>query len=142
MAATGKFKIEWHGEAVLREIRAISDEQTKEAAQRIENHLNRYVPVRLKEYPPSRTSASKHQRRSRGMLRSTIRVSKSKFKGGGYITLVGDASSAYYAYWVERGTVYTFRQKYGRKGDQYMKRAANAEKARFIYYFKKAVGGN
>ena len=140
MAATGKFKIEWHGEAVLREIRAISDEQTKEAAQRIEKRLNKYVPARLKEYPPSRTSASKHQRRSRGMLRSTIRVSKSKFKGGGYITLVGDAN-AYYAYWVEKGTVFTFRQKFGRRGDQYMKRAANLERARFIRNFKKSVGG-
>jgi len=127
---------------LMREFRLITDEQTKEAAQRIEKRLNRHVPVRQKEYPPSKTSAGGYHRRSRGLLRSTIRIAKSKFKGGGYITLVGNANSAYYAYWVERGTVYTFRQKYGRKGDQYMKRASDAEKARFVYYFKKAVGGN
>ena len=139
--AAGKFKVEWHGEELLREIRAITDEQTKEAAQRIEKRLQKYVPVREKEYPPRRRNAAGSKRRSRGLLRSTIRIARSKFRGGGYITLVGDAKSAHYAYWVERGTVYTWRQKYGRKGEKYMKRAADAEKYRFIYYFKKSVGG-
>ena len=135
----GKFKIEWHQDAVMREMRSITEEQTQEAAKRIENRLNKYVPIRLKPYPPSAKNVPGYKRRSRGLLRSTIRTRKSKFKGGGHIVLVGD-KNAYYAYWVEKGTVFTYRQKFGRRGEQFMKRASNLEKQRFIRQIKKSVG--
>ena len=49
-------------------------------------------------------------------------------------------TAAFYAFWVEHGTIFTHKQKYGRKGEQYMERSVGLEKARFIRNMRKRVG--
>lgn len=137
----GKAKVKWHGEALLREIRAMTSEEEKKAAQRISVRLQKRVPVRQKQYPPSKRNAAGYQRRYRGSLKRSIRVAKSRYREGGWIAVVGNAARAWYAWFVEAGTVYTSRQKYGRSGEKYMRDSANLEKRRFVYQIKKRYGG-
>lgn len=136
MARPGRFQVKWHAGAILKEMGAVVAAEEKDAAQRIMQRMRKKVPV------GSRTRAATgkaYTSRSPGRLRRSIRKAKSKFKRGGYLVFVG-GEIPYYAYWVERGTIFTFRQKYGRKGEQFMKRSVALEKARFMRNMRKRLG--
>lgn len=137
MAAAGKFKVEWHGEQVRAVIAGITRDEEKAAAHRIERRLHKYVPVGSTVRVTPMYGKS-YQSRYPGRLKSSIRVRVSKFPDGGYIVLVGDYN-AYYAYWVEYGTIFTWRQKFGRKGEKYMKRSIALEKSRFTRNLRKRL---
>jgi len=139
----GRFSIKWYTKELLQEVRLINADEEKAAAQRIMKRIHKKVPVsggqnattgarRIRKY-------KYHQQwrtRRPGRLKSSIREAPSKFKDGGHLVFVG-GHLPYYAYWVEKGTVFTYKQKYGRKGEQYMKRSVDLERARFIRNMRK-----
>ena len=138
MAAVGRFQVKWYAGAILKEMGAVIATEEKAAATRILQRLKKKIPVGRRT--KSTYTHGKHwQTRRPGRLRSSARMAKSKFKEGGYIVLVG-GRLPYYAYWVERGTIFTYRQKFGRKGEQYMKKSVALEKARFIRNMRKRLG--
>jgi hypothetical protein len=147
MAAVGRFQVKWYAGRILKEMGAVVATEEKDAAQRVMLRVKKKVPVRQKSYGHSRSiwnfSNYRHAKawktRSPGRLKRSIRMAKSKFKGGGYLVFAGGAIP-YYAYWVEHGTIFTFRQKYGRKGEQFMKRSVALEKARFMRNMRKRLG--
>lgn len=136
--AAGRFKVKWYAGAILKEMNAVVASEEKDASARILQRLKKKIPVgriTKKTY----THGKQWQTRRPGRLRSSARVAKSKFKDGGYIVLVG-GRLPYYAYWVERGTIFTYKQKFGRKGEQYMKKSVALEKARFMRNMRKRLG--
>jgi len=138
MAAAGRFQVKWYAGAILKEMGAVIAVEEKDAANRIRQRLYKKVPVGTqtkKKY----SHGKQWQTRRPGRLRSSIRMAKSKFRDGGYIVLVG-GRLPYYAYWVEKGTIFTWKQRYGRKGEQYMKRAVALEKSRFMRNMRKRLG--
>ena len=122
MAAKGRFQVKWYGKEVVKEMSLVTAVEEKAAAQRVMRRVLKKVPVGKS-----------------GKLRRSVRLAKSKFKGGGILVLAGGLMP-YYAFWVERGTVFTFKQKFGRKGEQFMKKSAALEKARFIRNMRKRLG--
>lgn len=138
MAAVGRFQVKWYAGRILKEMGSVVAVEEKDASLRIANRLKKKVPVGGRR-KTSYARGKDWQTRRPGRLRSSIRQAKSKFKDGGYIVLVG-GRLPYYAYWVERGTIFTWRQKYGRKGEQYMKRSVALEKARFMRNMRKRLG--
>lgn len=150
MATKGRFQIKWHAARVLKEMDTMVAVEEKDAARRIMLRVLKKVPVRQKRYGHSRGlwnfSNYRHGKswktRAPGRLKRSVRMAKSKYKDGGYLVLAGryGGSLPYYAYWVEYGTIFTFRQRYGRKGEQYMKRSRELEKARFMYHMRKRLG--
>jgi hypothetical protein len=110
--------------------------EEKATAERVMRRVLKKVPVGGR----TRTASGKAwTSRSPGRLKRSVRTGKSKFKDGGFLVLAG-GEIPYYAYWVERGTVFTYQQRYGRKGEQYMRRATMLEKARFIRNMRKRLG--
>ena len=112
--------------------------EEKAAAQRIHQRIRKKIPVG-KQRRRHHAVGKDYQTRSPGRLRDSARIGKSKYKGGGYLVFAG-GRVPYYAYWVERGTIFTFRQKFGRRGEQYMKKSVALEKARFMRNMRKRLG--
>ena len=130
----GRFKVEWYGNQILREISAISENEEKQSAERVMKRALRYVPVgKTVRAIPFRGKS--YQSRYPGRLKSTIRIEKSKFKDGGYLVWMG-SDLAYYSRFIEYGTI--FMKK--RKGYKVLKRASNLEKSYFIRRFRKMLG--
>jgi hypothetical protein len=138
MATAGRFQVKWYAGAILKEMGAAVQFEEKAAAQRIHQRLRKKIPVGTKRRRHHAVGADWQTRRP-GRLRDSARVGKSKFKDGGYLVFVG-GRVPYYAYWVERGTIFTYRQKFGRKGEQYMKKSVALEKARFMRNMRKRLG--
>lgn len=134
----GRFKVEWHANKILRELESLTTIEEKAATQRIMHRLQKRVPVGTRRIRHHATGQDWRTRRP-GRLRASIRKYKSKFKDGGYVVFVGGRLT-YYAYWVERGTIFTYKQKFGRKGEQYMKKSVALEKARFLRNVRKKLG--
>ena len=143
MAQPGRFSIKWYTKELLAEMRGINAAEEKAAAQRIMKRIHKKVPVSGGQHSTTKARRIKkykfnQQWRTRrpGRLKSSIRLNPSKFKDGGHLVFVG-GHIPYYAYWVERGTVFTYKLKYGRKGEQYMKKSVDLERARFIRNMRK-----
>ena len=132
--AKGKFKIEWYGKEVLREIAAMTSAEEKAAAARVLKRARKKVPVGTKiQASPFRGKA--HKSRYPGRLRSTLRLARSKFKDGGWLVFAG-SDLAYYARFVEYGTVFMTR----RKGYKYLRGALSQEKSYFTRQLRKKLG--
>ena len=138
MAAKGRFQVKWYGKEVLKEMSLVTAVEEKAAAERVMKRVLKKVPVGGR----TRAASGKaHTSRSPGRLKRSIRIGKSKFKDGGFLVLAGgEMPHPYYAFWVERGTIFTFKQKFGRKGEQFMKRSVALEKSRFIRQMRKRLG--
>jgi len=136
MATKGRFQVKWYGKEVLKEMSLVTAVEEKATAERVMRRVLKRVPVGTRTRAASGKS---YTSRTPGRLKRSIRIGKSKFKDGGFLVLAG-GKIPYYAYWVERGTIFTYRQKFGRKGEQYMKKSVALEKARFIRNMRKRLG--
>ena len=93
-------KLEWNDEEVLRDIGKITAKVTKEGAKKVMRDARRYCPV-------EKTGKADKWGNRPGSLRASIRIQKSKFKGGGYLVVAGGKGSwgdPFYAPFVELGT--------------------------------------
>lgn len=132
--AKGKFKIQWYGKEVLQEIAAMTAAEEKAAAQRVLKRARRKVPIGTK-IQASPYGGKAHQSRYPGRLRSTLRLARSKFKDGGWLVFAGN-DLAYYARFVEYGTIFMTR----RKGYKYLRGALALEKGYFTRQLRKKLG--
>ena len=127
----GTVKVEWSSKAILDLIKEIAVEQETEAAKRIFAHAIKDVPygkiVRFK------TARSKKwqwfQKRTPGTLMRSIKNLASKYakRGGGRIVWAGDDRLAYYAHFVEYGTVFSKK----RGGTRFLRKSILRERRRF-----------
>ena len=132
--ARAKFKMEWHAKEVLREIAAITEAEERAAAERVYKRARRYVPVGNKivaKKPGRKIYHSRHP----GRLRRSIKLKRSQFPDGGWLVFAGN-ELAYYARWVEYGTVFMSM----RKGYKYMRKSLALEKSRFTRQLRKKLG--
>jgi len=103
-------RLEWNDEEVLRDIGKITGKVTKEGAKKVVRDARRYCPK-------EKTGKTDKWGNRPGSLRASIRIQKSKFKGGGYLVIAGGKGfwgDAFYAPFVELGTpgtVYRSGQK-------------------------------
>ena len=100
-------RVEWHPEKLIGAVRAASDEAAGEIARLVMTDARGRCPVVT------------------GLLRSTIRVEKSQYEGGGWLVQVG-SREAYYATWVELGA-----PSRGGKARPFMKPALHKNAKRF-----------
>jgi len=127
----GTVKVEWNSKAIIDLIKEMATEQEDEAAKRIFAHAIKDVPyghiVRFK------TGRSKKwqwfQKRTPGTLMRSIKNLASKYaqRGGGRIVFAGDDRLAYYAHFVEYGTVFSKK----RGGERFLRKSILRERRRF-----------
>ena len=91
-------RVEWYQERYTRKVRTALEDLSKETADKIADTMKRLVPVGDWERKPG----AGWKERKPGTLRDSIRVSRSKYRGGGYVVVAG-GYNAYYAKWVELG---------------------------------------
>ena len=134
MTKKGRFNIKWHANEVLAEISGMTKAEEKAAAERVLKRARKKVPVgrRVVVTP---FHGKRYQSRYPGRLKASLRVAKSKFPDGGYVVFAGN-KLAYYARFVEYGTVFMTR----RKGFKYLRGALNLEKSYFTRQLKKKLG--
>ena len=140
MAVKGYAQVKWYGQEVLKELAEMTEVEERAAAERIHKKVKKYVPVGGVKRSVSRGGKYKGKTwtsRYPGRLKRSVKIRPGKY--GGWIVKAGDRN-AYYAVFVEYGTVFTFNQKFGRKGEKYMRRAVNTESRRFHYHLKKRLG--
>lgn len=78
------YKLEWNDKEVIRDVDKIIDKVSKEGAEKVAADARRLVPVKT------------------GALKKSIKVSKSKFEGGGHVVSAG-GGDLFYASFVELG---------------------------------------
>jgi hypothetical protein len=138
----GTVKVEWNSKAIIDLIKEIAVEQETDAAQRIFAYAIKDVPyghvVRFK------TARSKKwqwfQKRTPGTLMRSIKNLASKYaqSGGGRIVWAGDDRLAYYAHFVEYGTVFSKK----RGGSRFLRKSLLRERRRFNASIAEALAGD
>lgn len=153
MAAVTKTKVVWNSKAILDLMREITDEQENISAQRIWSTAIHLVPkgkYGSYRYEKSRKPLIRRgKQKGRGvvkkdwqikrvgtLMRSIKRVS-SKFKEGGKLVWVGNERIAYYAHFIEFGTVFMRM----RRGYRFLRKAINKERNRFLKELQAKVNG-
>ena len=129
-----RFDIKWYGKEILSEIAAMTEAEEKAAAERVLKRARKKVPVGRRVIS-STWIGKEWQSRRPGRLRESLRIERSKFPNGGWLVFAG-SQLAYYARWVEYGTV--FMRK--RKGYRFLKGALTLEKAYFTRQLRKKLG--
>jgi len=130
-----RFKIQWYADDVIKAIREMTYEEEKAAGERIIKRVKKNVPVG-KRIVAAPFRGKSWQSRYPGRLKASIRLKKSKYRGGGFVAIAGDDYNIYYAHWVEYGTIFMMR----RKGYKYMRNALKAEKSLFTRRLRKRLG--
>ena len=96
-------EIKWYDRELLRELSPLLEKMEAAAARRIAAAARRRCPVWDGEERQIGPADKSWKARKRGALRDSIRVSKSKYKGGGYLVFAGNYD-VFYASFVELGT--------------------------------------
>jgi hypothetical protein len=127
----GTVKVEWNSKAILDLIKEIAVEQETDAAKRIFAHAIKDVPVgRTVRFKTARSRKWQwFQKRTPGTLMRSIKNLASKYasRGGGKIVFAGDDRLAYYAHFVEYGTVFSKK----RGGSRFLRKSILRERRRF-----------
>jgi hypothetical protein len=136
----GTYKVEWNSKAILDEIQAMAAVEESAAAKRVWAYAIKNVPVGnttiYDQHGPRKGKFKWYRRRSPGTLLRSIRNLASKFTGGGKVVYAGDERLAYYAHWVEYGTIF-FKQK--RHGYRYLRNSLLREKRAFAKKLQEAL---
>ena len=150
--AKGTAKVEWNSKAIIELMRQVTTEQEMTTAKRIWANAIRNVPIGkygryryMKRRDPliRRGSKRKHgikkdwMRRSAGTLMKSIKRVSSKYKEGGQLVWTGNERLAYYAHFVEFGTVFMER----RRGYKFLRSALNKERNSFLREVQAKVNG-
>jgi hypothetical protein len=138
----GTVKVEWNSKAVIDLIKEMASEQETEAARRVFAYAIKDVPVgRTVRF---QTKRSKHwkwfYKRTPGTLMRSIRNLASKYahRGGGRIVWAGDDRLAYYAHFVEFGTVFSKK----RGGSRFLRKSILRERRRFRDSIAEGLAGD
>lgn len=125
----GTVKINWNSKEILDEIRAIAATEETASARRIFSYAVKDVPYgHIVRFQTARSKKWKwYYNRTPGTLMRSIKNLASKFKGGGKIVLAGDERLAYYAHFVEYGTVFSKK----RGGSRFLRKSLLRERRRF-----------
>ena len=127
----GTVKVEWNSKAVIDLIKQMATEQETEAAKRVFAHAIKDVPVGRTVRFKTVRSKKWHwfQKRTPGTLMRSIKNLASKYasRGGGKIVFAGDDRLAYYAHFVEYGTVFSKK----RGGSRFLRKSILRERRRF-----------
>ena len=124
-------KVEWNSKAVIDLIKQMATEQEAEAARRVFAYAIKDVPVgRTLRFKTARSRKWKWSlKRTPGTLMRSIKNLSSKYahRGGGKIVFAGDDRLAYYAHFVEYGTVFSKK----RGGARFLRKSILRERRRF-----------
>jgi len=133
-------KVEWNSKAVIDLIKEIAAMEEAGAARRVFAYAVRDVPVgNVVRFKTSRSKKWQwFQKRTPGTLMRSIKHLASKFRGGGKIVFAGDDRLAYYAHWVEYGTVFSKR----RGGSRFLRKSILRERRRFRDSIASALEGD
>jgi hypothetical protein len=138
----GTVKVEWNSKAVIDLIKEMATEQETEAARRVFAYAIKDVPVgRAVRYKTGRSRKWQwFQKRTPGTLMRSIKNLASKYasRGGGKIVFAGDDRLAYYAHFVEYGTVFSKK----RGGARFLRKAILRERRRFRDSIADALEGD
>jgi hypothetical protein len=138
----GTVKVEWSSKAILDLIKEIAVEQETDAAKRIFAHAIKDVPVgRVVRFKTGRSKKWKwSHKRTPGTLMRSIKNLASKYahRGGGRIVWAGDDRLAYYAHFVEYGTVFSKK----RGGSRFLRKSILRERRRFRASIAEALEGD
>lgn len=151
--ALGKAKVEWNSKAIIDLMRQITVEQEQSSAKRVWAEAIRNVPIGKYgryRYPKRRVPLIRRgkqkghgvvkkdwQIKRAGTLMKSIKRFKSKFREGGTLVWTGNERIAYYAHFVEFGTVFMDR----RRGYRFLRGALNKERNRFFRELQAKVNG-
>lgn len=133
--------MEWYADEYLREMAAMTDAEEKASAKRVQQRARKLV----NKHSASRFVAvpfygKSWQGRSPGRLARSIKRYRARYPqkaiDRGFLVYAGN-TNAYYAHWVEFGTILMRRW---RKGKKYMRRAVTLEKAYFTRRIRKRLG--
>ena len=127
--------VEWHGEIILKQVRAVAELSEKASAERIEKEAIEDCPTGEEGWGRAVSGGPKHggkswTARKSGSLRDSIKARKSKFKDGGWIVSAGN-DDVFYASFVELGV-----PVYGIKKRPFMRHAKKNEEKKFYNYLK------
>lgn len=95
-------KIEWNDTAVKVELRKATQAGSLDAAKHVGRLARSFAPTGNRQYSGAPGGKS-WQSRKPGRLRRSIKVYKSKFRGGGAVVVAG-SEKAFYSRFVELGT--------------------------------------
>ena len=115
--------VEWHGQIVLKQLRASVEFAEKTSAERIEKEAIANCPVG--EWERTGTGAKTWKARKPGSLRDSIKARKSNYKDAGYIVSAGNPE-VFYAHFVELGV-----PAHNIPKNSFMRRAKKNEEKRF-----------
>jgi hypothetical protein len=138
----GIVKVEWSSKAILDLIKEIAVEQETDAARRIFASAIRDVPYgKIVRFKTGRSRKWQwFQKRTPGTLMRSIKNLASKYasRGGGRIVFAGDDRLAYYAHFVEYGTVFSKK----RGGERFLRKNILKERRRFRDSIADALEGD
>jgi len=144
-----KMRLEWNDEEVLRDIGKITGKVEKKGAQRVVRDARRYCP-KEKGFYLGGGKTDKWGNRP-GSARASIRIQKSKFKGGGYLVMAGGKGpwgDPFYVPFVELGTPGTTYQtkepkrsgaRIAVQAHPFMRKALARNKRRIRQMFREAM---
>lgn len=138
----GTVKVEWNSKAVIDLIKEMSSEQETDAARRVFAYAIKDVPVgRITRFQTKRSKKWKwFYKRTPGTLMRSIQNLASKYahRGGGRIVWAGDDRLAYYAHFVEFGTVFSKK----RGGSRFLRKSILRERRRFRDSIAESLAGD
>ena len=138
----GTVKVEWNSKAILDLIKEMAAEQETEATRRVFAYAIKDVPfgrtVRVKS--PRSKKWKWFYKRTPGTLMRSIKNLASKYahRGGGRLVFAGDDRLAYYAHFVEFGTVFSKK----RGGSRFLRKSILRERRRFRNSIAASLAGD
>ena len=138
----GTVKVEWNSKAIIDLIKSVAVEQETEAAKRVFAYAVKDVPFgKITRFKTPRSKKWKwFYKRTPGTLMRSIKNLASKYahRGGGKIVFAGDDRLAYYAHFVEYGTVFSKK----RSGSRFLRKSILRERRRFRASIADALQGD
>ena len=138
----GTVKVEWNSKAIIDLIKEIAVEQETDAAKRIFAYAIKDVPIgKIVRFKTGRSKKWQwFQKRTPGNLMRSIKNLASKYahRGGGRLVWAGDDRLAYYAHFVEYGTVFSKK----RSGSRFLRKSILRERRSFVKSIDEAMAGD